>query len=85
MDNLVLRDNAFNRSANHQVMIPSALQTWIQGIQVTELENQSDVTPPVISSSDTISWVVTGTFGFDITITENSYAITLPDNFNPAA
>lgn len=69
-DNFLDRDNLFDAK------IPSELETLLEtNTAILDLSNQSDSTPPVVTSTGTIPSVVTGAFSYDIQVDENSFII----------
>lgn len=78
LDNFTIDGNNLDRLVNptHFAELSPTVLAWFNALVGTHtLNNQNDVTPPVISATGTIPLAVTGAFPYSITIQENSYAV----------
>jgi cysteine-rich repeat protein len=68
--------NALNRTNTHHVILTPAQQTWLDWLNNPLLiNNQSDITPPIIQHLSNGLFTVQNTIPVTIEIDENSYAI----------
>jgi cysteine-rich repeat protein len=70
-----IQGNNIDRDANHDAVIPSALQSWYNALAVKAIYGQWDITKPILTSTGTIPQIVMGSIQFPVDIDENSYAI----------
>lgn len=58
LETLYLDGNAFNRDAQYRVKLPATLISRWTGLESKSLEDQDDITPPILTGTGTIPRLV---------------------------
>lgn len=75
LETLQLQNNALDRTNTDDAILTPIIQNWYVTLNTTSVSEQDDITPPVISWTGAISWLVEDTFERTVTVDENSYAV----------